>query len=116
MTQAFVELACKMTRDILKQTLGNFHLENLLQKAGDTQPDGVKTTAQSTDENHQEIGASDPNRGDLGASGPPARGGSWEICSVGESTALRSARVDSFNDCMKILEGLNLADQYDESE
>ena len=131
MTQAFVELACKMTRDILRQTLGNYHLKNLSDNESafatrdekSEEREGHRSDAPS--EENQEVS----NRsGDSGIKAFSSSGGkSVNFMDVRVEGALKkedvevelsvkSVHADSFNGCLKILESLNLVDCFDESE
>lgn len=131
MTQAFVELACKMTRDILRQTLGNYHLKNLSDNESafatrdekSEEREGHRSDAPS--EKNQEVS----NRsGDSGIKAFSSSGGkSVNFMDVRVEGALKkedvevelsvkSVHADSFNGCLKILESLNLVDCFDESD
>lgn len=124
MTQAFVELACKMTRDILRQTLGNYNLENVskddavINKDGDTETNEGNQREDSSKENEETNGESvkkfplsknkPVNFLDVRLQAPTAEDD--------VEVSVKSVHVDSFNDCLKILENLNLVDCFDESE
>ena len=124
MTQAFVELACKMTRDILRQTLGNYNLENVskddavINKDGDTKTNEGNQWEDSSKENEETNGESvkkfplsknkPVNFLDVRLQAPTAEDD--------VEVSMKSVHVDSFNDCLKILENLNLVDCFDESE
>lgn len=124
MTQAFVELACKMTRDILRQTLGNYNLENVskddavINKDGDTETNEGNQWEDSSKENEETNGESvkkfplsknkPVNFLDVRLQAPTAEDD--------VEVSVKSVHVDSFNDCLKILENLNLVDCFDESE
>ena len=130
MTQAFVELACKMTRDILRQTLGNFNHENVSKEAFLMSSNGTTHTREGKTQNGSSIGEEDTedqetnstikefplstkkkvNFMDVRVQAP----GSSE--DDGVELSVKSVHVDSFNDCIKILENLNLVDCFDESE
>ena len=130
MTQAFVELACKMTRDILRQTLGNFNHENVSKEDFVMSNNGTTHTRGGKTQNGSSIGEEDTkdqgtnstikvfplsttkkvNLLDLRVQAP---GSSVDD---GVELSVKSVHVDSFNDCIKILENLNLVDCFDESE
>lgn len=131
MTQAFVELACKMTRDILRQTLGNYNLKDvskddssILSKDKTSEAneanrrDGQSKENQETENNTNESGikrfpllkTKPVNFMDVRVQGTGTEGDDEVEPSV------KSVHVDSFNDCLKILENLNLVDCFDESE
>ena len=115
-TQAFVELACKMTRDILKQTLGNFHLEKFTGKTGTTGNRERKETTVGEDDRRR---SSQENNDDGEVIALPVgnkRHNVQDASSPNDEVSIKSVRVESFNDCIKILEGLNLVERYDESE
>lgn len=135
MTQAFVELACKMTRDILRQTLGNYHLENV-SKGGSvmTNKDKVDIETSQTSEGRTRDDLSKENqdtenkRPDSSVRKFPLSKNKpvnfMDVRVEGAVTgsddelelSVKSVHVDSFNDCLKILENLNLMDCFDESE
>lgn len=131
MTQAFVELACKMTRDILRQTLGNYNLKDvskddssILSKDKTSEAneanrrDGQSKENQETENNTNGSGikrfplsqTKPVNFMDVRVQGTGTEGDDEVELSV------KSVHVDSFNDCLKILENLNLVDCFDESE
>ena len=131
MTQAFVELACKMTRDILRQTLGSYHLTDVSKDASSilskdeasetneaNRRDGQSKENQETDNNTNESGIKrfplsknkPVNFMDVRVQGTGTEGDDEVELSV------KSVHVGSFNDCLKILENLNLVDCFDESE
>lgn len=130
MTQAFVELACKMTRDILRQNLGNFKLLNNINYSNkklayttsnetnmENDPekqcltaynDGIKISPTVKDVNFVDVNVQ--RTSNCKRNGQIAtNGGDYEV-------AVKSIHVDSFNDCIKILEGLKLTNCYEESE
>ncbi|KAJ7370497.1 hypothetical protein OS493_032063 [Desmophyllum pertusum] len=128
MTQAFVELACKMTREILRQTLGNYHLENVSKDGGVMNKDG---TAETNESNRR----GDPSKDNEDADNKTSDNGvkkfplskkkpvnfvDVQVQAAGDEDgvefSVKSVHVDSFNDCLKILENLNLVDCFDESE
>ena len=121
MTQAFVELTCKMTREILRQTLGNYHPGG---KSAAT--DNEMTGSQASSSKSNQTGT-----GKDGTSQPGDRASLWKPRNVlnnekttpavaelnhGIKLSVQSVHVESFNDCLKILENLDLADCFDESE
>ena len=130
MTQAFVELACKMTRDILRQTLGNFNHENVSKEDFVMSNNGTTRTREGKTQNSLSLGEEDTedqrtnstikafplstkkkvNFMDVRVQAP---GSSVDD---GVELSVKSVHVDSFNDCIKILENLNLVDCFDESE
>lgn len=130
MTQAFVELACKMTRDILRQTLGNYHLENVSK-------DGAVINKESNAGTNEGKKRDDPSKENEEADSKTREAGVKEFplsknkpvnfvdvrvqapttgLEDGVEFSVKSVHVDSFNDCLKILENLNLVDCFDESE
>lgn len=130
MTQAFVELACKMTRDILRQTLGNYHLENVSK-------DGAVINKESNAGTHEGKKRDDQSKENEGADNrtgeasvkkfPLSKNKPVNFVDVrvqapttgaedGVEFSVKSVHVDSFNDCLKILDNLNLVDCFDESE
>ena len=130
MTQAFVELACKMTRDILRQTLGNFNHENVSKEDFVMNNNGTTHTREGKTQNSSSLGEEDTE--DQGTNSTikafplstkkkvnfmdvrvQAPGSSVDD---GVELSVKSVHVDSFNDCIKILENLNLVDCFDESE
>ena len=130
MTQAFVELACKMTRDILRQTLGNFNHENVSKEHFVMSNNGTTHTREGKTQNSSSPGEEDTE--DQGTNSTikafplstkkkvnfmdvrvQAPGSSVDD---GVELSVKSVHVDSFNDCIKILENLNLVDCFDESE
>ncbi|XP_048590295.1 uncharacterized protein LOC5514750 isoform X2 [Nematostella vectensis] len=121
MTQAFIELACKMTRDILRQTLGSYRT------LSDPQPPDEKTTEKSEDEPTITLQSLNNGTSEALTIKPRARGVNFVDVDVrkaqgaepdgkGYDVSVKSVHVDSFNDCLKILEGLNLVDRYEESD
>lgn len=130
MTQAFVELACKMTRDILRQTLGSYHLENISKEGSVINTEGTAGTSDGkrrdeTSKGNEEAENITRDRGinkfslskdkpvnfvDVRVQAPATTSGN------GVEFSVKSVHVDSFNDCLKILENLNLVDCFDESE
>lgn len=135
MTQAFVELACKMTRDILRQTLGNYHLEKV-SRGGSvmTNKDKVDIETSQTSEGRTRDDLSKENQ-DTENKTPDSSVRKFPLSKnkpvhfmdvrvegavTGSDDELelsvKSVHVDSFNDCLKILENLNLMDCFDESE
>ena len=130
MTQAFVELACKMTRDILRQTLGNFNHEKVSKEDFVMSNNGTTHTRERKTQNSLSLGEEDTedqrtnstikafplstkkkvNFMDVRVQAP---GSSVDD---GVELSVKSVHVDSFNDCIKILENLNLVDCFDESE
>lgn len=120
MTQSFVELACKMTRDILRHSLGNF------KRISDDSNTKITTTTQQNEKEQQTRNSTKPgirlaprlkdvNYVDVdvkqaqGVGNPSVKDHDYEV-------SVKSIHVDSFNDCIKILEGLDLNDCYEESE
>ena len=126
MTQAFVELACKMTRDILRQTLSSYHLDNVSKEGADSNKDRnagtsdgkrrdkneeVETKTRDGGINKFPLSENKPvNFVDIKVQAPAA--GTRD----GVEFSVKSVHVDSFNDCLKILDNLNLVDCFDESE
>ncbi|KAK3735677.1 hypothetical protein QZH41_011997 [Actinostola sp. cb2023] len=130
MTQAFIELACKMTRDILRQSLGSFKqpsegdiankqqpLKSNEKKAEETESEklqfvssvkhGLKFAPTAKDVNFVDVDVRQV--GNRKNSEMTKNGGDYEV-------AVKSIHVDSFNDCVKILEGLGLTKCYEESD
>ena len=130
MTQAFVELACKMTRDILRQTLGSYHLDNVSKGGTDINADGNAGTSDGKrqDETLKENEEAENKRKDGGvkkfplSKNKPVSFVDFRVQAPATGTedgvefSVKSVRVDSFNNCLKILENLNLVDCFDESE
>ena len=131
MTQAFVELACKMTRDILRQTLGSYHLENASKDDSvNLNKDRVSETKDGKigDDSLTENKGRESKTSDSGVKKFPLSKskpvnymdvrvqGSVTGEDDGVEFSVKSVHVDSFNDCLKILENLNLVDCFDESE
>lgn len=130
MTQAFVELACKMTRDILRQTLGGYHLDNVSKEGADINTDGITSTSDGKrrDETSKEIEQAENKTRDRGViKFPLSKNKPVNFVDVrvqapatgteeGVEFSVKSVHVDSFNNCLKILENLNLVDCFDESE
>lgn len=131
MTQAFVELACKMTRDILRQSLGSYRRlteSDITNKQLTNKPyeNATKTTANETEKlrfmNSDKRGikiapvVKDVNFVDVNVkrslSGKDSESSGNGDCEV----SVKSIHVDSFNDCIKILEGIGLNNCYEESE
>lgn len=122
MTQSFVELACKMTRDILRHSLGNF------KKISDNDSNTAKvtSTAQQNDREQEtrhstKLGIrlaprlKDVNYVDVDVKQAPSVGNAC-VKDRDFEVSVKSIHVDSFNDCIKILEGLDLNECYEESE
>ena len=130
MTQAFVELACKMTRDILRQTVGNFNHENvskedfLMSNNGTTHTREGKTQSGSSigEEDTEDQGTNSTIKGFPLSTNKKVNFMDVRVQASGSSEddgvelSVKSVHVDSFNDCIKILENLNLVDCFDESE
>lgn len=127
MTQAFVELACKMTRDILRQTLGNYHLDNkesvcIPRDETSEQKDGQRIDSPS--EGNQDDGSKSSEfgvRAFPSSNGRPVtlmdvRVGAVKKQDVDVELSVKSVHAESFNDCLKILDNLNIVDRFDESE
>ncbi|XP_015750259.1 PREDICTED: cytosolic carboxypeptidase 3-like [Acropora digitifera] len=127
MTQAFVELACKMTRDILRQTLGNYHLENkesvcIPRDETSEQKEGQRSDSPS--EGNQD----DSNKSsEFGVKAFPSSNGrpvsfmdvrvdAVKKQDVDVELSVKSVHAESFNDCLKILDNLNIVDRFDESD
>ena len=128
MTLAFVELACKMTRDILRQTLGNYHLAKdgaVINKDSNV---GTNEAEKKQDDLSTENEVADSKPGEnVVKKFPLSKNKPVNFVDVrvqatstgaehGVEFSVKSVRVDSFNDCLKILENLNLVDCFDESE
>ena len=126
MTQAFVELACKMTRDILRQMVGNFNVENVSKDS--TAYNSLENTEanernQRNDslKKNEEANESDVKEFPVSKNKPvnfmdvrlqtPTEGHENDV-----EVSVKGVHVDSFNDCLKILDNLNLVDRFDESE
>ncbi|XP_015761742.1 PREDICTED: cytosolic carboxypeptidase 2-like [Acropora digitifera] len=125
MTQAFVELACKMTRDILRQTLGNYHLDN---------KDSVCIPRDETSEQKEGQRSDSPSEGnqddgnkssEFGVKAFPSSNGrpvsfmdvrvdAVKKQDVDVELSVKSVHAESFNDCLKILDNLNIVDRFDE--
>jgi len=130
MTQAFVELACKMTRDILRQTLGSYHLDNVSKEGAGINTDGNAGTRDEKrrDETSKENEDAENKTRDRGVKTfPLSKNKPVNFVDVrvqapvsgteeGVEFSVKSVHVDSFNNCLKILENLNLVDCFDESE
>ena len=126
MTQAFVELACKMTRDILRQMVGNFNVENVSKDS--TAYNNLENTEanernQRNDslKKNEEANESGVKKFPVSKKKPvnfmdvrlqtPTEGHENDV-----EVSVKGVHVDSFNDCLKILDNLNLVDRFDESE
>ena len=130
MTQAFVELACKMTRDILRQTLGSYHLDNVSKEGAGIYTDGNAGTRDEKrrDETFKENEEAENKTRDGGvkkfplSKNKPVNFVDVRVQAPASGTeervefSVKSVHVDSFNNCLKILENLNLVDCFDESE
>lgn len=126
MTQAFVELACKMTRDILRQMVGNFNVENVSKDSAaynslenteanerNQRNDSLKKNEEANESGAKEFPVSKNkpvNFMDVRLQ-TPTEGHENDV-----EVSVKGVRVDSFNDCLKILDNLNLVDRFDESE
>lgn len=126
MTQAFVELACKMTRDILRQTLGNFNLENIskdstLYNSLESMKANERNQQNDSSREHEETNETSVKKFPMSKKKPvsfmdvrlqaPTGGGEDDV-----EVSVKGVHVDSFNDCLKILENLDLVDRFDESD
>jgi len=130
MTQAFVELACKMTRDILRQTLGNYHLDLSKEDSVNINKDETSETnkGKRRDDSPRENEENECKTSDSGVKKfPLSKSKPVNFVDVrvqgavtgeddGVEFSVKSVHVDSFNDCLKILENLNLVECFDESE
>lgn len=126
MTQAFVELACKMTRDILRQMVGNFNVENVPKDSAaynslenteanerNQRNDSLKKNEEANESGVKEFPVSknkSVNFMDVRLQ-TPTEGNENDV-----EVSVKGVHVDSFNDCLKILDNLNLVDRFDESE
>lgn len=126
MTQAFVELACKMTRDILRQMVGNFNVENVSKDSTaynslenteanerNQRNDSLKKNEEANESGVKEFPVSKNkpvNFVDVRLQ-TPTEGHENDV-----EVSVKGVHVDSFNDCLKILDNLNLVDRFDESE
>ena len=126
MTQAFVELACKMTRDILRQMVGNFNVKNVSKDSAaynsleNTEANERNQRNDSLKEN-EEVNESGVKEFPVSKNKPvnfmdvrlqtPTEGHENDV-----EVSVKGVHVDSFNDCLKILDNLNLVDRFDESE
>ena len=126
MTQAFVELACKMTRDILRQMVGNFNVENVSKDSTaynslenteanerNQRNDSLKKNEEANESGFKEFPVSKNkpvNFMDVRLQ-TPTEGHENDV-----EVSVKGVHVDSFNDCLKILDNLNLVDHFDESE
>ena len=128
-TQAFVELACKMTRDILRQTLGSYHLDNVSKEGAGINKDGNAGTSDGKrrDETSKENEEAENETRDGGVQKFLSKNKPVNFVDVqvqapatgsgdGVEFSVKSVHGDSFNDCLKILENLNLVNCFDESE
>ena len=126
MTQAFVELACKMTRDILRQMVGNFNVENVSKDSAaynSLEYTEVNERNQQNDslKKNEEANESGVKKFPVSKNKPvnfmdvrlqtPTEGHEDDV-----EVSVKGVHVDSFNDCLKILDNLNLVDRFDESE
>jgi len=130
MTQAFVELACKMTRDILRQTLGNYHLDLSKEDSVNINKDETSETnkGKRRDDSPRENEENECKTSDSGVKKfPLSKSKPVNFVDVrvqgavtgeddGVEFSVKSVHVDSFNDCLKILENLNLVECFDESD
>ncbi|XP_031548835.1 cytosolic carboxypeptidase 2-like isoform X2 [Actinia tenebrosa] len=123
MTQSFVELACKMTRDILRHSMGNFKRitdnDSNAKTSATTEPNekeqpinagqstqrGIRLAPRLKDVNYIDVDVKQART----IGNPSSRNHDYEV-------SVKSIHVDSFNDCIKILEGLDLNECYDESD
>ena len=124
MTQAFVELACKMTRDILRQMVGNFNVENV------SKDSAAYNSLENTEANERNQRNDSLNKNEKGSGVkefPVSKNKPVNFMDVRLQTptegheddvevSVKGVHVDSFNDCLKILDNLNLVDRFDESE
>ena len=126
MTQAFVELACKMTRDILRQMVGNFNVVNVSKDSAaynsleNTEANERNQRNDSFKKNEEE-NESGVKKFPVSKNKPvnfmdvrlqtPTEGHENDV-----EVSVKGVHVDSFNDCLKILDNLNLVDRFDESE
>ena len=126
MTQAFVELACKMTRDILRQMVGNYNVENVSKDSAaynsleNTEANERNQRNDSLNKN-EEANESGVKKFPVSKNKPvnfmdvrlqtPTEGNENDV-----EVSVKGVHVDSFNDCLKILDNLNLVDRFDESE
>lgn len=126
MTQAFVELACKMTRDILRQMVGNFNVENVSKDSAAYNSLEYTEASERNQRNdslnkNEEANESGVKKFPVSKNKPvnfmdvrlqtPTEGHEDDV-----EVSVKGVHVDSFNDCLKILDNLNLVDRFDESE
>ena len=126
MTQAFVELACKMTRDILRQMVGNFNVENVSKdsaayKSLENTEANERNQRNDSLKKNEEANESGVEKFPVSKNKPvnfmdvrlqtPTEGHEDDV-----EVSVKGVHVDSFNDCLKILDNLNLVDRFDESE
>lgn len=126
MTQAFVELACKMTRDILRQMVGNFNVENV-SKDGAAYNSLENTEANERNQRNDSLNKNEEANESGVKKFPVSKNKPVNFMDVRLQTptegheddvevSVKGVHVDSFNDCLKILDNLNLVDRFDESE
>ena len=125
-----MELACKMTRDILRQTVGGYHLDNASKEGAGINKDGNAGTSDGKrrDETSKENEEAENETWDGGvkkftlSKNKPVNFVDVQVQAPitgsgnGVEFSVKSVHGDSFNDCLKILENLNLVDCFDESE
>ena len=126
MTQAFVELACKMTRDILRQMVGNFNVENVSKDSAAYNSLEYTEASERNQRNdslnkNEEANESGVKKFPVSKNKPvnfmdvrlqtPTEGHEDDV-----EVSVKGVHVDSFNDCLKILDNLNLVDRFDEAE
>lgn len=119
-----------MTRDILRQTLGSYHLGNLSKEGAGINKDGNAGTSDGKrrDETFKENEEAENETRDGGVKKfPLSKNKPVNFVDVqvqapatgsvdGVEFSVKSVHGDSFNDCLKILENLNLVNCFDESE
>lgn len=126
MTQAFVELACKMTRDILRQMVGNFNVENV-SKDSAAYNSLENTEANERNQRNDSLKKNEEANESVVKEFPVSKNKPVNFMDVRLQTptegheddvevSVKGVHVDSFNDCLKILDNLNLVDRFDESE
>ena len=119
-----------MTRDILRQTLGSYHLDNVSKEGAGINKDGNVGTSDGKrrDETFKENEEAENETRDGGIKKfPLSKNKPVNFVDVqvqapatgsvdGVEFSVKSVHGDSFNDCLKILENLNLVNCFDESE
>ena len=114
-----MELACKMTRDILRQTQGIYHnLTSQNTNKFNSHDNGESHSSESSENEYNKAQQNETSKrvNFVDVEVHPKKLDSNGSVDGGMELSVRSVHVDSFKDCIKILEGLDLANCYNESE